>query len=81
MFLTATGSMRWGILAQTFFTLIALWIFSSFDFKKAQEDRVRIESGEHEIDGVGEFDELRAEGEGDSREPSSRSLSLQDSSR
>jgi len=77
MFLTATGSMRWGILAQTFFTSIALWIFSSFDFKKAQEDRVRIESGEHEIDGVGEFDELR--GEGDSREPSSRSLSLQDS--
>jgi hypothetical protein len=69
--------MRWGILAQTFFTSIALWIFSSFDFKKAQEDRVRIESGEHEIDGVGEFDELR--GEGDSREPSSRSLSLQDS--
>ena len=61
MFLSATGSMRWGILAQAAFTLVALWIFSSFDFKKAQEDRARIESGEHEVDGVGEFDELRQE--------------------
>lgn len=61
MFLSATGSMRWGILAQAAFTVVALWIFSSFDFKKAQEDRAKIESGEHEVDGVGEFDELRAE--------------------
>ena len=53
--------MRWGILAQAAFTVVALWIFSSFDFKKAQEDRARIESGEHEVDGVGEFDELRVE--------------------
>ncbi len=61
MLLSATGTMRWGILAQAAFTVVALWIFSSFDFKKAQEDRARIESGEHEVDGVGEFDELRAE--------------------